>query len=415
MRWPSQNPRHAIRRAFLALLYAQIATILGLMTYSGLRKRLRGVVKKGFPVTPPASVAIGATEATTYTYGADLYADMLAAIGTARKRILLETYIWKSDTLGKEFKHALIEAAERGVDVHIIYDGFANLVVPPSFFRFPSPVQVLRYPVFAASWRFFDLRQAGREHRKLLVVDGHIAFVGGYNLGATYATQWRDTHVRLTGPSAWDLDNAFVDFWNVRCKRSGHPMLKDVGSSTWESRIRLHRNVPRQMVFPIRGMYLEAIDRAQLQILITQAYFIPDSAFRRALIQAARRGVDVCILMPRASNHVVADWLARGMFDELLAAKVRIFRYRHAMVHAKTATIDGKWTTVGTANIDRLSLTGNYEVNLEIFDDDMAAQMGKIFARDRSNADELDPAQWSRRSVVERFCERILAPLRPLL
>ena len=414
MSWWKQNPGRALRRVLLGLLYTQVATIIGLMTYSGLRKRLRVVTAKGFPISPPADLPIGKSTATTYTFGQDLFADMLKAIRGANKRILFETYIWKSDGVGREFKAALVEAAERGVEVYVIYDGFANLVVSPRFFRFPESVHVLRYPVFATSWRIFDVRRAGRDHRKILVVDGDIGFVGGYNIGSTYAAEWRDTHLRIAGPSVWDLDNAFVDFWNMR-QKSGRAILRESGSSSWEPRIRALRNVPRQMVFPIRGMYLEAIDRAQHHVFITQAYFIPDQDIRRSLMEAAKRGVDVRILMPLESNHVIADWLARGMYEELLNAGVRIFRYKDAMVHAKTATIDGKWTTVGTANIDRLSLTGNYEINLEVIDDDLAGEMERIFATDCTNANELTGPEWARRSVVEHFCERILAPLRPLL
>ena len=136
--------------------------------------------------------------------------------------------------------------------------------------------------------------------------------------------------------------------------------------------MRAHRNVPRQLVFPIRNMYLEAIDRAADHIYLTAAYFIPDHDILQALKEARARGVDVRILVPEVSNHVVADWLSRGFYGELLRSGVRIFRYHDAMVHAKTATIDGRWSTVGTANIDRLSLTGNYEINLEILDDDLA-------------------------------------------
>ena len=131
---------------------------------------------------------------TTYTFGQDLYDDMLAAIEGAQRQVLFETYIWKGDAVGERFKEALIEAADRGVEVYCIYDGFANLVVSPRFKRFPPNMKVLRYPVYAAGWRFFDLRRYGRDHRKILVVDDKVGFVGGYNIGSAYATEWRDTH-----------------------------------------------------------------------------------------------------------------------------------------------------------------------------------------------------------------------------
>ena len=380
--------------------------------------RRRGKKPKPFPTTPPLEVEVGEGTITTYTYGEDLYADMLAAIEGAQRQILFETYIWKGDEVGERFKAALAAAADRGVEVYCIYDGFANLVVSPRFKRFPSSMKVLRYPVYAAGWRFFDLRRYGRDHRKILVVDDHTGFIGGYNVGSAYETEWRDTHVRVTGPAVFDLKRSFADFWNLNRRRlirgSQRPLLLET-ASTWEPKIRVHRNVPRLWMFPIRGMYLEAINRASRNVWMTQAYFLADQDFVDALKDAARRGVDVRLLLPLKSNHIVADWISRGYFSQLLDAGVRILRYRDAMVHAKTATVDGTWSTVGTANIDRLSLQGNYEINLEAIDQDLAKQLEDIFVVDQSNCLELTSGEWEARDVHRKFTEAILKPLRPLL
>ncbi|MGN6129740.1 MAG: phospholipase D-like domain-containing protein, partial [Nocardioidaceae bacterium] len=192
------------------------------------------------------------------------------------------------------------------------------------------------------------------------------------------------------------------------------PLLLETASD-WEPRIRVHRNVPRLWMFPIRAMYLEAIARASHHIWMTHAYFIPDSDLVEALKGAAWRGVDVRLLVPAVSNHVVADWLSRGYYGELLASGVRIFRYTAGMVHAKTATIDGRWSTVGTANIDRLSMTGNYEINVEFVDPGFARLMEEIFENDVSRAVELTARTWAARGVHKKFTELVLAPLRPLL
>jgi cardiolipin synthase A/B len=405
--------RGALKRALLALLGAQLTVIAALLGIDAWRKRTRPQSAR-FPRSEPHATAIGPSKVTTFTYGEDLYDAMLAAIRGARERILFESFIWKDDEVGQAFKDELVAAADRGVEVFVIYDAFANLVVPSRFKQFPASLHVLEYPVFPAGWRFFDLRRAGRDHRKILVVDGEVGFVGGYNIGSLYATRWRDTHVRIEGPSVWDVQNAFIDFWNLR-RAPELPMLADHGTGHWEARIRVHRNVPQSWVFPIRGMYLEAIDRAQHHIYLTQAYFIPDDDFLASLLAAARRGVDVCILMPEVSNHVVADWLSRGFYSTLLRAGVQLCLYQDAMVHAKTATIDGQWTTVGTANIDRVSLTGNYEINVEFFDPDLAEQMARVFRTDCSNARRLTLEEWERRHLAAKFSEAVLAPLRPLL
>jgi cardiolipin synthase len=173
--------------------------------------------------------------------------------------------------------------------------------------------------------------------------------------------------------------------------------------------------MPRNMVYPIRGMYLNAIDRASHHIYLTHAYFIPDQDVLSALIRAARRGVDVRIIIPAESNHIVADWLSRGFYSHLLRNGVRLLLYQGAMVHAKTATIDGQWSTIGTANIDRLSLLGNYEINMEVFNPGVARQMEEIFDIDSSNTIELTLPDWQRRHAMVKFSETVLTPLRPLL
>ena len=397
----------------LSVLGLQVLLALVLTLVDSYRRR--GKKPRPFPTTPPAEVAIGDGTVTTYTFGQDLYDDMLAAIDSAEQRILFESYIWKADATGEAFKQALSRAAGRGVEVYAVYDGFANLVVSPLFKRFGPRLKVLEYPVYNAGWRFFDLRRYGRDHRKILVVDDQVGFVGGYNIGSAYATEWRDTHVRITGPGVWDLKRAFADMWNLhRRGRHAGPLLLETPSD-WEPRIRVHRNVPRLWMFPIRSMYLEAVARASHHIWMTHAYFIPDPDFVDAIKDAARRGVDVRLLLPATSNHVIADWLSRGYYGEMLAAGVRIFRFQGAMVHAKTSTIDGRWSTVGTANIDRLSMTGNYEVNLEVIDAGLAEEMERIFACDLTNCVELTAAEWDGRGAHRKFTELVLAPLRPLL
>jgi cardiolipin synthase len=405
--------RTILRRTLLSVVGLQFLLAVSLTLVDSYRRR--GKKPRPFDTTRPADVRIGDGVVTSYTFGADLYEDMLAAIAGARRQVLLESYIWKGDAVGERFKQALYDAAARGVEVYAIFDGFANLVVSPRFKHFRPPVKVLKYPVYGAGLRFFDLRRYGRDHRKILVVDDEVAFVGGYNIGSAYATEWRDTHVRITGPAVWDLKRAVADFWNLHGrKRHGGPLLVETPSQ-WEPRIRVHRNVPRLWMFPIRAMYLEAINRATKNVWLTQAYFIPDADMVDALVSAARRGVDVRILVPQKSNHIVADWISQGYYGELLEAGIAIHRFQGAMVHAKTATIDGNWSTVGTANIDRLSMTGNYEVNVEFIDPAMAAEMERIFAKDLENCVRLTSRAWEARSAHKKAAELFLAPLRALL
>ncbi|WGW11104.1 phospholipase D-like domain-containing protein [Saxibacter everestensis] len=400
-------------RTALAGAATQLTVIAGLIVGDAIKKRGRAK-RSGFPRPGSFESTVAGSTTTVYTYGADLYEAMLTAIRQAERHIFLESYIWKGDELGQQFKDALAEAAERGVKVYVSYDGFANLVVRPDFFRFHPAIQVLRSPVVRPGILLANVRATGRDHRKVLVVDDEIGFIGGYNIGSIYATQWRDTHLKIVGPSAWELRQAFVSYWNTHRKKQ-QPRIPETSAGFWEPRVRSVTNSPASLVFPIRSVYLDAINRAGQRVFITTAYFIPDSQILEALIEAAGRGVDVRVLLPEASNHVVSDWLSRGFYTELLKAGVTILLYENAMVHAKSATIDGQWTTVGTANIDRLSLTGNYEINMEVYDVNLAKDMERIFEIDSGNSRVLTLEEWERRHLVARVSETILAPLRPLL
>src|SRR5699024_8302082 len=288
--------------------------------------RKRNRTSASFPRVAPHTVTAGGSEVTLYTYGEDLYYDMLQAIRQAKERVYFETFIWKSDRIGQSFKEALIEAAERGVEVYVIYDAFANLVVPPSFFQLPDSIHVRRHPLFGGGWMFFHPRHSGRDHRKILVVDDDVAYVGGYNIGSLYATDWRDTHARLTGDVVSEMQNAFIDFWNSE-PRGDRVVLPDPRRRTWVPNFRVHRTIPRHLVYPILGMYLEAIDRATHHVYLTHAYFIPDRDLVDALVAAVDRGVDVRVIVPAESNHIVADWLSRGFYQSLLRAGVRLYLY----------------------------------------------------------------------------------------
>lgn len=405
--------RTLLRRAFLGFLAVQATVAAGLVIIDAIQKKVRSK-RNGFPHPGTFESTVAHSTTTVYTYGEDLYAEMLEAIRGAKEQILIETYIWKGDATGKEFRDALNEAADRGVDVYVIYDGFANLVVRPSFYSFRPSVHVFRFPVLRPSVLFTNIRGTGFDHRKLLIVDGTIGFVGGYNIGSLYASKWRDTHLKIVGPSVWELREAFASVWNLPTARK-RLELPDISADFWEPRMRAVNNIPANLVFPIRGMYLDAINRARKHILITTAYFIPDQQILDALLRANKRGVEVRVILPEDSNHVLSDWLSRGFYTSLLENGVQVLLYQNSMIHAKTATVDGEWSTVGTANIDRLSLTGNYEINLEIFDKDLARSMEKIFEVDNGNCRTLTLEEWQSRHIVARISEAILAPLRPFL
>lgn len=395
---------------------AQAITIIIITLIDQIRK-LRITDPIGYPSLPPQKVPMVPSKATVYTNGKQLYTDMLRAIYRSHHYIFFETYIWKNDAVGKAFKKALIEAAERGVEVFIVYDQFANLVVSPKFYRFPKNPHLHVHPYPLLRWSLFPLspRRIARDHRKLLVCDGDIAFVGGYNIGSLYAQQWRDTQVSIQGETVWEVENAFVDFWNAFRRKRKDPLLPDRGAKRWDSRITAALNVPHKLLFPVRGLYIDALERATKNVWITSAYFIPDKEILTAMIAASKRGVDVKVLIPEVSNHVIADWVSSSYFQDMLDAGVELWLYQDAMIHSKTATVDGRWSTIGTANIDRLSMTGNYEINLQFHSQPLAQTMENIFRKDLSNARQLTSAEWDKRWLPSRVAERLLQPFAILI
>ncbi|MDO4887768.1 MAG: phospholipase D-like domain-containing protein [Actinomycetaceae bacterium] len=405
----------AARWATLGVLGIQAAAVATVTAIDVMRKH-RAPQSGHFPHLPPLVTNVGPNETTLYTYGQDLYEAMLADIRNAKDHIYFEWFIVKADDTGYIFRDALIEAAGRGVETHVIFDTWGNLNQDPRFRHLPEipHLHTLLFPLVRTGIFTGRARDKGRDHRKILTVDGRIGYVGGYNIGTLYAHHWRDTHMRISGPAVWELEDAFVDMWNDFRRRT-HPTLPDRGAVMWDHSIKATLNTPALNDYPISSLYLHAINRAGKRIWITMAYFIPDEPILSALSNAARRGVDVRVLVPQYSNHIVGDWAARPHYDRLLRAGVRIFLFEDAMVHAKTMVVDGKWATVGTANIDRLSLRGNFEINMELYDDDFAAAMERIFKVDLDNSRELTLAKWSSRARANRVIERILRPLGRLL
>src|SRR5215218_1906931 len=369
-------------RLFLALTALQAMIVGVLVAMAEYRKRRRGP-RQGFPWEdqPEIGLESGEDRLKVYAYGVSLDESMLEEI----------------------------EAAEDEV-----FDGLANVFVPPSFKRFPEKIHRLHFRPLAGPARILNPRNVFRFHRHVMSVDGKVAFLGGYNIGSLYAAGWRDTHVRVRGDAAREVDNAFVDFWNAH--RTGElPRIVPNKERDWNPAVRVRRNDPYMRIFPIREMYIEAIDRANSHVYLTHAYFVPDRAMKAHLIDAKQRGVDVQLLVPEQSNHVTVDWLARRHFHDLLEAGVRIFLYRHIMIHSKTATVDGIWSTIGSANIDRLSMLGNYELNIEVYSRTLASQMERMFALDKTNAKELNLEEWERRPLPAKLVERTLASLSPLV
>lgn len=342
--------------------------------------------------------------------GKDLFAAMEAAIEEARLTVHLETYILAGDATGRRFLDLLARKAREGVRVRLIYDSVGSLDLDPALvgrLRNAGGQALEYHPV--APWR---PRWAWnkRDHRKVLVCDGRVAFVGGMNVTDSHLPEkeggagWPDAHARVSGPAAYDLDRSFRAVWYKQTGRwfdsHGDPV-----TAAGPSRVRIVGNDELAKRFAIREAYANALLAAREEVSIANSYFVPDWRIRRSLAQAAKRGVSVRVLVP-GSSDIRSVWYAmRATYSSLLSRGVRIFEWQGPMMHAKAAVVDRRWCAVGSYNLDHRSLRHNLEVNLHAVDEPFAAALAAGFERGIAGAREIRLEEWRRRPWTDRVLE----------
>ena len=370
-------------------------------------------------------------QVTLLENGADTYRAMFGAIEGATRNINLETYIFDGDKIGERFANALIAKQQQGVQVNIIYDGFGSMLTRGSFFKRmrASGIRLVEFdPInpFAAGFRWAPLH---RDHRKLMVVDGTIAITGGINISGVYSSgltkgknsadsilnSWRDTDVQVEGPVVSEFQELFAANWR---RQGGAPLKFEDYFPALDNKgdqiVRVLGTVPQEFS-TIYVTLISAIRNAETNVYITDAYFAPDAQMLESLEGAARRGVDVRLLLPGKTDQPLIGPAARAHFSELLDAGVKIYLWQGEMLHAKTATIDGVWSTVGSSNLDWWSIARNDEINTVVLSVRFGGQMNDSFMRDLKNSKQIDASVWQERSVLERIDEAIARSLKPML
>jgi len=336
--------------------------------------------------------------------GTETYPAMLGAIAAAKESISIETYILAADNIGTKFKEALIERAKAGVKVRMIYDAVGSFSLPGSYAEAlrAAGAEVIDFNPIAPWRRRFRLSH--RDHRKVLVVDNVVAFTGGINIADEYdgvengGGGWHDMHCKVTGPIVLDLARMFRRTW-LRHGGGAFPPIPPAWSAPpgdGPSYTRLLDNTLRRQRGTTRRAYLHVIRSARRSVLIQNAYFLPDRGVRRALARAVRRGVDVRIMVPGSSDVRVIEWASTYALRALVRAGVKVLRWRGPMLHAKTATIDATWSTIGSYNFDAQSRFSNLEVTVEILDLGTAQALVKNFERGVANCDPWDEDSWQK-------------------
>jgi cardiolipin synthase len=335
----------------------------------------------------------------------------------------MESYIFEDDEVGQKFADALITKQSQGVQVTLIYDSVGSSSSPPAFFKrlTDSGVQVLEFNPMNPLAGNKAWQVANRDHRKLLIVDGSTAFMGGVNISGVYrsgsaalasktqsgsAAPWRDTHLQVQGPVVADFQKLFLTTWETQkgkamAARAFFPEAVNSGTEV----VRAIGSSPEDPYSLIYATLVSAIDSAETSVRITNAYFVPDPQLLTALIDAAGRGVDVRLVLPSNTDNWMVFNAGRSHYEHLLNSGVKIYERRGPLLHAKTALIDGVWSTVGSANLDRRSFLHNQEINAVVLGPEFGTQMQTMFDADIAVSDEITLEKWRQRSLADHLSE----------
>ena len=368
---------------------------------------------------------VAGNRALLLTDGPSTFGEFARAIADASHHIHVETFIFSDDKLGRSFAKLLAEKSRQGVEVRVLYDSIGSWAADDEVFKLmrDAGVEVQAFQPLDSVDVVLSGRINQRDHRKILIVDGRVAFVGGINISGTYnmgsslkpgkeqglADGWRDTQVRISGPVVQQFQALFFATW-AQAAGQQTPAMDDYFppiESNGRSIIAALASEPgAASEAAIHGVHLAAINAAKRRLWITQAYFAPDLALREALIAAARRGVDVRVLLPGFSDSETVLSASRAVYGDLLEGQVRIYEFDEAFVHAKTMVVDDSVSLVGSANMDYRSALDNNEVTALIVDADFVTDLATVFLRDLAGASEITLAQWQQRPAKQRVMER---------
>jgi len=355
--------------------------------------------------------------------GAATYAAMFKAVENARDHINIETYTMEDieDETGRKFADLLLQKQAEGLQVNLIYDSLGSFSTPAAFFQRlrDGGIQVLEFnpqnPLKAhGKWRL-----AKSDHRKILIVDGKVAITGGVNISQVYSSgssgvggekeaeiPWRDTDVQIEGPAVAEFQKLFLDTWQQQKgpklpDRNYFPDMKEQGNAL----VGVLGSTPGEANRITFIMYVAAITFAENSLHMTNAYFVPDSQILKALTDAAKRGVDVKIILPGATDRSLAQYAGQYHYSDLLKSGVRLYKRRNVLLHAKTLVIDDVWSTVGSTNMEWWSFSTNDEVNAVILNREFAMEMEKMFARDLAESDQIRWEEWKKRPLLIKIRE----------
>ncbi|MDO9308915.1 MAG: phospholipase D-like domain-containing protein [Deltaproteobacteria bacterium] len=367
--------------------------------------------------------------------GQAAYAAMFKAIRRAKSQINLESYIIEDDETGRKFAELLLQKQGEGVQVNVIYDSMGSINSPASFFQRlrAGGIQVVEFNPLNPLADRDEWGLTHRDHRKILIVDGEVAIMGGINISKVYSStplkrkrnrkgpiHWRDTDIQIEGPAVAEFQKLFLDTWlkqkGPKLSERNHPpeaapvsgkgaSVPGAAGEKGSALVRVIGSTPGESNRIPFIVYVSAISFAEHSIHMTNSYFIPDDQIVKALSDAAGRGVDVKIILPGVTDSMLALHAQRYHYSGLLKSGVKLYEHGTSLLHAKTAVIDKVWSTVGSTNMDFLSLLNNDEVNAVILSKEFAVEMEKMFAGDLANSRQIKWDEWKNRPYLNRVRE----------
>lgn len=365
-----------------------------------------------------------------FTDGVEKFDDLKRELAQARKYIHIQYYIIKNDELFDSLIPILLEKVREGIPVRILYDGMGGRFMPEKKWKLLQEAGIKIGVFFPAVLGRLNLRVNYRNHRKIVVIDGRIGYVGGFNIGKEYISKdpkfgyWRDTHLKLYGEAVISLQLRFALDWNYAVKENlfkDHSYFEDmnwIGQGAGFDQmvgIQIITSGPDTSARQIRDNYLELFHRAKRHIFIQTPYFVPDDAVLSALKISARSGVDVRLMIPCKPDHPFVYWATYSYVGDLLKAGARCYIYENGFLHAKGITVDGLVSCYGTANMDIRSFELNFEVNAVIYDEETTERLEDAFLKDLSQCREITREDYEQRGVWIRLKEQVSRLLSPLL
>ncbi|MEO8932867.1 MAG: cardiolipin synthase [Xanthomarina sp.] len=360
--------------------------------------------------------------------GEEKFPEVLKSLSQAEHHIHIEYYIFEDDNIGNQIIEILIKKAEEGIEVRFIYDDFGSRSIRKKQVKRMREAGVKVFPFYKIKLIAFANRINYRNHRKIIVIDGHTSFVGGINVSDRYINSetnknqvfWRDTHLKIEGPATWYLQYLFLCDWNF-CAQDNMSLndtlfpLKESFKPSHDKHVQITASGPDSDVPTIKFALLQAINLAEKEVLITTPYFIPSNSIMDALLISAKSGVQIKIIVPGDSDSKVVNAAACSYYAELLKSGVEIYRYQKGFVHAKTMVVDNEIAIVGTANMDVRSFDLNFEVNAMVYDEEISNQLRIAFYQDVAFSTKIDVKEWLQRPTIYRFLDKLARLFSPML